>query len=101
VVTLPPPDQWPDETAASRKIPPPQRLRNCGCRCLCRADADDRIEGNIKFGHRRFAFGKGEGHDSATASKIGKRAATKNLGMIPKHIDCLCTDSQGNVSKMG
>jgi len=72
-----------------RTIPQPKKP-SCGCTCICRADADDRIPGNIKPGLPRFAFGEATAENCPKAVKEAKRRATHNLRMQPKHIPCKC-----------
>jgi RHS repeat-associated protein len=74
---------------AERTIPQPAKPR-CGCTCTCRADANAAASGNIKPGLPLFAFGTATASDCFQASKDAKRIATRNLGMIPKHMDCKC-----------
>jgi RHS repeat-associated protein len=81
-----------DDAAPSRTIPQPKRP-SCGCTCICRADADDRIPGNVKAGSPRFAFGEATEDNCPKAVKEAKRRATRNLGMQPKHIPCKCAGS--------
>jgi RHS repeat-associated protein len=84
---LPPIDEF---AGMSRKIHKPKKPR-CGCACLCRADADETMPGNIQPGWPRFAFGFAIASSCEKASKEAKRKATQNLGMKPKHIPCECT----------
>lgn len=74
-----------------RTIPKPKKPA-CGCTCICRADANDNMPGNIKPGDKTFAFGEATEDSCAKASKEAKRNATRNLGKQPKHIDCNCTN---------
>jgi RHS repeat-associated protein len=78
-----------DENSPSRKIPDPEKP-SCGCTCICRADADDTMPGNIKPNRPLFAFGQATAGNCPEASKLAKRIATRNLGMKPKHIPCKC-----------
>lgn len=73
----------------ARTIPQPKKPA-CGCTCICRADADDRMAGNVKPGLPRFAFGEATADNCPKASKEAKRIATRNLRMQPKHIPCKC-----------
>lgn len=61
-----------------------------GCSCSCRADADDTMIGNIRSGRQLFAIETASASDCETAKRRAKRAATKKLGMKPKHIKCRC-----------
>jgi RHS repeat-associated protein len=74
---------------ADGTIPRPAKPKR-GCTCTCRADADDTMPGNIKPGLPRFALGTATAANCAQASVAAKREATKNLGMKPKHIPCVC-----------
>ncbi len=78
-----------DSIERSRSIPVPKTPR-CGCTCICRADADDNMVGNIIPGMPLFAFGEATAHNCAQASKDAKRSATQALGMKPKHVGCRC-----------
>jgi len=49
------PDLLPDDPPDSRSIPKPKAPR-CGCTCVCRADANDNIPGNIKPGDKAICF---------------------------------------------
>jgi RHS repeat-associated protein len=81
-----------DASSESRSIPMPDRP-SCGCTCICRADANDNIPGNIKPGDKTFAFGQATAANCAEASKQAKRAATRALGKQPKHVGCRCNGS--------
>jgi RHS repeat-associated protein len=85
-------DDEDSEDSPSRTIPQPEKP-SCGCTCICRADADDRIPGNVKPNRPKFAFGQATADNCAKASKEANRIATKNLGMQPKHIPCKCAGS--------
>jgi RHS repeat-associated protein len=74
-----------------RSIPKPAKPA-CGCTCICRADANDNIPGNIKPGERTFAFGDATADSCAKATKEAKRIATRNLGKQPKHVPCRCSN---------
>lgn len=79
------------QVAVPRSIPRPDPPR-CGCTCICRADADETVPGNIKPGMSRFAFGTHTASNCAEAAKEAKRTATHLLGMKPKHIGCRCAE---------
>jgi len=81
-----------DSQPDGRSIPKPAKPK-CGCTCICRADANDNIPGNIKPGEPTFAFGEASAEDCAKASKEAKRIATHALGKQPKHVGCRCTES--------
>jgi RHS repeat-associated protein len=74
-----------------RSIPKPKKPA-CGCTCICRADANDNIPGNIKPGEKAFAFGEATEDSCAKATKEAKRIATRNLGKQPKHLPCRCSN---------
>ncbi|MBI5591469.1 MAG: RHS domain-containing protein, partial [Deltaproteobacteria bacterium] len=76
---------------SSRSIPKPEAPR-CGCTCICRADADATMPGNIKPGDGLFAFGESTASSCAEASKEAKREAIHALGMKPKHVGCRCNE---------
>jgi RHS repeat-associated protein len=80
-----------DAAEQSRSIPTP-KTPQCGCTCICRADADDNMVGNIQPGKSLFAFGEATSHNCAQASKDAKRNATQALGMKPKHVGCRCVE---------
>ena len=79
-----PGDKW-----AKRTIPQP-KCPSRGCACVCRADADETMPGNIKPGRPLFRYGAAWAPNCPEASKLAKRIATRNLGMKPKHIPCEC-----------
>jgi len=85
----PAPQAAPQPAPIPRSIPEPDKPKS-GCTCICRADADDNMPGNIKPGLPLFAFGTATAGNCAEASKAAKRAATQALGMKPKHIGCRC-----------
>ena len=81
-----------DSEVDGRSIPKPTKPK-CGCTCICRADANDNISGNIKPGEATFAFGEATEDSCSKASKAAKRIATHRLGKQPKHVGCRCTES--------
>ncbi len=85
----PAPAQPPAAAPQPRTIPEPECPKR-GCTCTCRADADDTMPGNIRPGLPVFAYGTATAGNCAEASKLAKRAATRSLGMKPKHIGCKC-----------
>jgi hypothetical protein len=58
----------------------------------CRADADDGMPGNLKPDMPLFAFAVVTAEDCRIAARQGKREATRQLGMKPKHVKCRCTE---------
>jgi RHS repeat-associated protein len=84
---LPPPDPG---LLPSRTIPDPKKPGRCKCACICRADADDTMPGNIQPGWPRFAFGYAIAKNCAEAKKEAERKAKHNLGMKAKHVQCKC-----------
>jgi len=85
------PDPGADPNSSpDRRINPP----NCpkkGCRCTCRADADDTMAGNIRPGLPLFRFATWTASNCEEAVKEAKRLAIHRLGMKPKHVPCKCT----------
>jgi hypothetical protein len=86
------PRDWLYELFSDRSIPRPAKPA-CGCTCICRADANDNIPGNVKPGDIAFAFGHATDDSCAKASKEAKRIATRNFGKQPKHVGCRCVGS--------
>lgn len=62
-----------------------------GCTCICRANADGNLPGNIRPGDITFAFGEATACNCSDASKEAKRKAIHALGKKPKHVGCRCT----------
>ncbi len=52
---------------------------------------DDNMPGNLKPSLPLFAFATITAADCGIAAKQGKREATRNLGMKPKHVKCRST----------
>ncbi len=65
-----------DSIFNSRAIPKPKAPR-CGCTCICRADADDNVPGNIRPGDATFKFGTHTAPSCAEASKEAKKQRSK------------------------
>jgi uncharacterized protein RhaS with RHS repeats len=72
-----------------RSIPKPKTPK-CGCTCICRADADDNMPGNIKDGIPLFQFGVAHAENCNKAKKAAKKDASGKLGMKAKHTACRC-----------
>jgi hypothetical protein len=80
----------PDDPSRPVEEPPCPRK---GCTCTCRADADDRIPGNINksTGAAKFAIATVTAKNCVKASKAAKKEAKQKLGMQPKHTKCRCS----------
>jgi hypothetical protein len=74
----------------ARSVPLPGKPP-LGCTCICRADADDGMPGNVKAGYLPYAVASATAPDCADASKAAKRDAIHTLAMKPKHVKCRCS----------
>jgi hypothetical protein len=74
-----------DEVSANRSVAKPPKPTH-GCTCNCRADADDNMPGNLKPELPLFAFATVTAADCIIAARKGKREATHQLRMKPKHV---------------
>ena len=78
----------------ARSVPLPE-VPARGCTCICRADADDNMPGNLKRNLPLYAFGESTASDCASAKKQAQYEATHTLGMKPKHVKCRCSERAG------
>jgi len=73
------------DRSVARPMKPPH-----GCRCNCRADADNAVPGDLQPDLPLFAFATASAADCAAAARACKREAIRLLRMKPKHVKCRC-----------